>query len=88
MPQRLAVLFGVLLYGGSIMAGRFRGRDVNVGEVYEAIGAVAAGIGALVVYDGESTWEEGAILLGLYTVIAASFWRSQACAKRSSCCTA
>ena len=31
-------------------------------------------IGALVVYDGESTWEEGAILIGLYVVIAASFW--------------
>jgi len=35
---------------------------------------LAAGITALVVYDGESTWEEGAILVGLYTVIAASFW--------------
>ncbi len=35
---------------------------------------LAAGITALVVYDGESTWEEGAILIGLYTVIAASFW--------------
>jgi len=35
---------------------------------------LAAGIGALVVYDGESTWEEGAILVGLYVVIAASFW--------------
>jgi Ca2+:H+ antiporter len=35
---------------------------------------LAAGIGALVVYDGESTWEEGAILTGLYVVIAASFW--------------
>jgi Ca2+:H+ antiporter len=34
----------------------------------------AAGIGALVVYDGESTWEEGAMLIGLYVVIAASFW--------------
>src|SRR2546425_254377 len=33
----------ILLYGGSIMPGRFRGRDVAVGEVYEAIGAVAAG---------------------------------------------
>ena len=33
----------VLLYSGSIMPGRFRGRDVAVGEVYEAIGAVAAG---------------------------------------------
>ena len=35
---------------------------------------LAAGIGALVVYDGESTWEEGAILVGLYVVVAASFW--------------
>ncbi len=35
---------------------------------------LAAGVGALVVYDGESTWEEGAILIGLYTVVAASFW--------------
>ena len=35
---------------------------------------LAAGIGAAVVYDGESTWEEGAILVGLYVVVAASFW--------------
>jgi dihydroxy-acid dehydratase len=33
----------VLLYGGSIMPGTFRGRQVAVGEVYEAIGAAAAG---------------------------------------------
>jgi Ca2+:H+ antiporter len=35
---------------------------------------LAAGITSLVVYDGESTWEEGVLLVGLYTVIAASFW--------------
>jgi Ca2+:H+ antiporter len=35
---------------------------------------LAAGLAALVVYDGESTWEEGAILIGLYVVVAASFW--------------
>ena len=35
---------------------------------------LSAGVGALVVYDGESTWEEGSILIGLYVVIAASFW--------------
>ena len=35
---------------------------------------LAAGICALVVYDGESTWEEGAILVGFYVVVAASFW--------------
>ncbi len=34
---------GVLLYGGSIMAGLFRGRQIAVGDVYEAIGAAAAG---------------------------------------------
>ena len=34
----------VLLYGGSIAAGRFQGRDVTVGDVYEAIGANAAGL--------------------------------------------
>ena len=34
---------GMLLYGGSIMAGTWRGRQVAVGDVYEAIGAAAAG---------------------------------------------
>jgi dihydroxy-acid dehydratase len=33
----------VLLYGGTIMPGVFRGKEVAVGEVFEAIGAVAAG---------------------------------------------
>ena len=33
----------VLLYGGSIMPGYWRGRQVAVGDVYEAIGAAAAG---------------------------------------------
>jgi Ca2+:H+ antiporter len=31
-------------------------------------------LGALVVNDGESQWEEGAVLVGFYVVIAASFW--------------
>jgi Ca2+:H+ antiporter len=31
-------------------------------------------LGALVVYDGESTWLEGFALIGLYAIIAASFW--------------
>jgi dihydroxy-acid dehydratase len=33
----------VVLYTGSIAPGKFRGRDVTVGDVYEAIGAYAAG---------------------------------------------
>ena len=35
---------------------------------------LSAWILAVVVYDGESTWEEGAILVGFYVVVAASFW--------------
>jgi dihydroxy-acid dehydratase len=34
---------GVILYGGSIAPGRFEGRDVTVQDVFEAVGAHAAG---------------------------------------------
>jgi dihydroxy-acid dehydratase len=34
---------GLLLYGGSIAPGHYRGRDVTVQDVYEAIGALEAG---------------------------------------------
>ena len=33
----------LMLYGGSIAPGRFRGKDVTIQEVFEAIGAHAAG---------------------------------------------
>jgi Ca2+:H+ antiporter len=35
---------------------------------------LAAILGTIVVYDGESTWLEGVALIGLYCIIAASFW--------------
>ena len=35
---------------------------------------ISAILGALVVNDGESTWQEGTVLVGFYVVIAASFW--------------
>ncbi len=34
---------GCFLYGGTIMPGRFRGKDVNIQDVFEAVGAVARG---------------------------------------------
>jgi dihydroxy-acid dehydratase len=34
---------GVVLYGGSIMPGRYQGRDLTVQDVFEAVGANAAG---------------------------------------------
>jgi dihydroxy-acid dehydratase len=33
----------IMIYGGSIAAGNYRGRDVTVGDVYESIGAYTAG---------------------------------------------
>ena len=35
---------------------------------------LAAFVTAVVVYDGESTWPEGVVLVGLYVVIASAFW--------------
>ncbi len=35
---------------------------------------ISAILGAFVVNDGQSTWQEGAVLVGFYVVIAASFW--------------
>jgi len=35
---------------------------------------ISAVLGALVVNDGESTWQEGIVLVGFYVVVAASFW--------------
>ena len=34
---------GLVLYNGSIKPGRFRGRDVTIQDVFEAVGAAAAG---------------------------------------------
>ncbi|GAC1438310.1 MAG: hypothetical protein NVSMB65_12640 [Chloroflexota bacterium] len=35
---------------------------------------LTAVLGALIVVDGESTWLEGVMLIGLYAVVAGSFW--------------
>lgn len=32
-------------------------------------------LGTVIVYDGESIWFEGVALIGLYGMVAASFWR-------------
>ncbi len=38
-----------------------------------ALGLTTA-LSAIIVYDGESIWLEGVALLGLYGIIATSFW--------------
>jgi Ca2+:H+ antiporter len=35
---------------------------------------LAAILSALIVYDGESNWLEGLALMGLYVMVAVSFW--------------
>jgi len=34
---------GVVLYGGSILPGKYKGKDITIQEVFEAVGACAAG---------------------------------------------
>jgi len=36
--------------------------------------ALAVLVSAFIVYDGESIWLEGLVLIGLYCIIATSFW--------------
>jgi Ca2+:H+ antiporter len=36
--------------------------------------ALTSVVTVLITYDGESTWIEGLALIGLYVIIAASFW--------------
>jgi Ca2+:H+ antiporter len=36
--------------------------------------ALTAILGAIITYDGESTWVEGLALIGLYAIVAAAFW--------------
>jgi Ca2+:H+ antiporter len=43
-------------------------------ELLVAALALAGVLGAFVVYDGESNWLEGLILIGLYGMIATAFW--------------
>jgi Ca2+:H+ antiporter len=35
---------------------------------------LAAVLSTVITYDGESTWLEGLVLMGLYGIIAVSFW--------------
>ncbi|HEX9058211.1 MAG TPA: calcium/proton exchanger [Ktedonobacterales bacterium] len=46
---------------------------VMPGLLVAALG-LAALLGTVVTYDGESTWLEGVALIGLYGIIAAAFW--------------
>jgi Ca2+:H+ antiporter len=60
------IVFASLLFGTHLTL---------VFPVLLALVLLIAGIlGTLIVSDGESTWQEGVVLIGFYVVIAASFW--------------
>jgi dihydroxy-acid dehydratase len=44
MAQARLNLSSVFLYGGSILPGKFRGTDVTIQDVFEAVGSVAGGL--------------------------------------------
>jgi Ca2+:H+ antiporter len=69
--QIALVLTPVIVFASLLFAAHL----TLVFPVLLALVLVLAGfLGALIVNDGESSWEEGAVLVGFYVVIAASFW--------------
>ena len=65
--QRMALVLLSFLIGGA-----------HLTLVLPPLLVVALGLTALlstvITYDGESTWLEGVTLVGLYVIIAVSFW--------------
>jgi Ca2+:H+ antiporter len=61
-----AILFASLLFSTSL--------TLVFPPLLAVVLLLAAVVTAAVVYDGESTWPEGLVLVGLYVVIAAAFW--------------
>jgi Ca2+:H+ antiporter len=63
----ILVLLSLFVLGGAVLT-------LVLPPLLVAALALAAIVSAFVVYDGESIWLEGLALIGLYCIIAASFW--------------
>ncbi len=72
-PLQIAMVVGpvVLLLAPALGAGGF---TLVLPPLLLAALLLSALVAVLVVFDGESTWYEGTVLLGLYVLLAASFW--------------
>jgi len=72
-PLQIAMVVApvVLLLAPALGAGAF---TLVLPPLLLAALLLSALIAVLVVFDGESTWYEGTVLLGLYVLLAASFW--------------
>jgi Ca2+:H+ antiporter len=70
---QVALGLGPVLVLLSLVIGGAHLTLVLPGLLVAALGLTAL-LSAIIVYDGESTWLEGATLIGLYGIIAASFW--------------
>jgi Ca2+:H+ antiporter len=72
-PLQIAMVVApvVLLLAPALGAGAF---TLVLPPLLLAALLLSALIAVLVVFDGESTWYEGVVLLGLYILLAAAFW--------------
>ena len=72
-PLQIAMVVGpvVLLLAPALGAGGF---TLVLPPLLLAALLLSAIVAVLVVFDGESTWYEGVVLIGLYVLLAASFW--------------
>jgi Ca2+:H+ antiporter len=72
-PLQIAMVVApvVLLLAPALGAGAF---TLVLPPLLLAALLLSALIAVLVVFDGESTWYEGTVLLGLYVLLAAAFW--------------
>jgi Ca2+:H+ antiporter len=70
--QRIILAVAIEL---SVLAGVLTFRHANAVLIFILSGvALAAILGAVIVFDGESNWLEGLALIGLYVITAVSFW--------------
>jgi len=72
-PLQIALVLAPLLVLASNVFG-FAHLSLVFPPMLVAAVAIAVVMAVFITFDGESTWAEGATMLGLYAVVAASFW--------------
>jgi Ca2+:H+ antiporter len=72
-PVQIALgLVPILVLGSGVIGGATLTLVMPI--LLLAVLAIGTAVGVIIVFDGESTWLEGAILVGLYATIATAFW--------------
>jgi Ca2+:H+ antiporter len=72
-PMQIALgLFPILVLASGVIGGA--ALTLVMPTLLLAVLTIGTAVGVIIVFDGESTWLEGAILVGLYATIATAFW--------------